>query len=145
MGIISIITPILNKNLMNISHAFVHFGEEEIESQKGNTACPRSPSQQVEVLYLNHKIGCQNPSFYLLPSMMLPWDFMQDLTCSVAAEDSWEMTHIHRYIRAYTHAYTVSEKHKALPSLRMGYCFYLYLRRTLNTFTVSLSCYNKTP
>lgn len=53
MGITSIITPILNKNFMNISHAFVYFGEEEIESQKGNTACPGSPSQQVEVLYLN--------------------------------------------------------------------------------------------
>ena len=38
---------------MNLSHDYVHFGEEETESQKGYTACPRSASQQVEVLYLN--------------------------------------------------------------------------------------------
>ena len=38
---------------MNLSHDYIHFGEEETESQKGYTACPRSASQQVKVLYLN--------------------------------------------------------------------------------------------
>lgn len=38
----------------------------------------------------------------------------------------------------YMHAYMVSEKHKALPRLKMRYCFYLHLGRTFNYICVQL-------
>ena len=61
MGFIHVITVILYKNCMNLSHDYVHFREEETESQKGYTACPRSPSQQVKVLYLNSQSWMPEP------------------------------------------------------------------------------------
>ena len=48
---------------MNLSHHYVHFGEEETESQKSYTACPRSPSQQVKLLYLNPASWMPEPQF----------------------------------------------------------------------------------
>ena len=91
------------------------------------------------------QVGCQNLSFYLLPSVALPFNFQKDLTCCVAAEASWEMTHVHRYMCActpYTHGLCKAQSNA---KLRMWYCFYVHLKSTCNTFVVSLSCYNKAP